>query len=292
MMLKTIATPLLLATALCAQAPMQFEVASIRPAEPIVAGSGAKVNIGVFIDRNQFRATSMSVKDYMGIAYTMRSYQIESPEWTASDRFDINATMPAIPDGTKMKDTDLASMMQGLLEDRFHLKTHRGSKDFPVYALVTLKDGIKAKESPLDATDGKSVTIGGTGTAQGTVVSLGRGSTLSVGGNHIEAKKFSMAVLADTLARFVDRPVVDQTGLTSTYDIDLVMTQEDFQALMIRSAVAAGVTLPPQALKLMENASGDSLHEALAKVGLKLEAKKAPLDVIFVDSINRTPSEN
>ncbi len=70
------------------------------------------------------------------------------------------------------------------------------------------------------------------------------------------------------------------------------MTQEDFQALMIRSAVAAGVTLPPQALKLMETASGDSLHEALAKVGLKLEAKKAPMDMIYIDSLNRTPSEN
>jgi uncharacterized protein (TIGR03435 family) len=269
----------------------QFEVASIRPADPIIANSGQKVTIGVFIDRNQFRANSMSVKDYLGIAYNMRSYQIESPEWTAQDRFDINATMPAIPEGTKMKDTDLSSMMKGLLEARFRLKSHRGSKEFPVYALVTMKDGIKAKESPLEAEE-KSVTIGGTGSAQGTVISMGRGSTLSIGGNRIEAKKFSMTVLADTLARFVDRPVVDQTGLSSTYDIDLVMTTEDFQALMIRSAIAAGVTLPPQALKLMETASGDSLHEALAKMGLKLEEKKAPLDVLFVDSIDHTPSEN
>ncbi len=105
-----------------------------------------------------------------------------------------------------MKDEDLGSMMKGLLEDRFNIKSHRGSKEFPVYGLVTLKDGIKAKESPLDPEE-KSVTIGGSGSAGGTVVSLGRGSTLSVGGNRIEAKKFSMAVLADTLARFVDRPV-------------------------------------------------------------------------------------
>jgi uncharacterized protein (TIGR03435 family) len=121
---------------------------------------------------------------------------------------------------------------------------------------------------------------------------LGRGSTLSVGGNKIEAIKVSMAVLADTMARFVDRPVVDQTGLTSTYDIALELTQEDFQALMIRAAIAAGVTLPPQAMKILDIASGDSMHEALAKVGLKLEATKAPIDLLVIDSVERTPSEN
>jgi uncharacterized protein (TIGR03435 family) len=72
----------------------------------------------------------------------------------------------------------------------------------------------------------------------------------------------------------------------------MTMTQEDFQAMQIRSAIAAGVTLPPQALKLLEVASGDSMHEALAKLGLKLEAKKAPMDVMIVDSANKTPSEN
>ncbi len=101
-----------------------------------------------------------------------------------------------------------------------------------------------------------------------------------------------MQVLADTLARFVEKPVVDQTGLTATYDLALELTPEDFQALMIRSAVAAGVTLPPQAMKLLDVASGDSLHEALAKVGLRLESKKVPLDVLIVDSINHTPTEN
>lgn len=154
------------------------------------------------------------------------------------------------------------------------------------------KGGIKAVENPLDAESRDGVTVGGTGGAQGTVISLGRGSTLSVGANRIEGKKFVMVALADTLARFVDRPVVDETGLTSAYDITLDMTQEDFQALMIRAGIAAGVTMPPQALALLDKASGDSLHESLAKMGLKLEAKKVPMDVIVIDSINRTPTEN
>ncbi len=61
---------------------------------------------------------------------------------------------------------------------------------------------------------------------------------------------------------------------------------------MLRSAIAAGVTLPPQALKLMETASGDSLHEALGKVGLRLESKKVPRDVFVSDSLKHAPSEH
>jgi uncharacterized protein (TIGR03435 family) len=113
-----------------------------------------------------------------------------------------------------------------------------------------------------------------------------------VAGTKIEARKLSMASIADTLVRFVDRPVVDQTGLTATYDLTLELAPEDFQAMMIRAGIEAGINMPPQAMKLLETASGDSLHEALAKAGLKLEAKKAPLDVVVIESVNRTPSEN
>src|SRR4051812_10691630 len=102
-----------------------------------------------------------------------------------------------------------------------------------------------------------------------------------------------MGALADTLTRFMDRPVIDQTDLKDiAYDISLELNQEDFMAMMVRSGVAAGVTLPPQALKMLENTSVDSLHSQLAKHGLKLEAKKAPLDVIVIDSADKTPTEN
>jgi uncharacterized protein (TIGR03435 family) len=290
MMFKVLAAQISLAVAF-AQAPLQFDVASIKPADPIIAGAGTKVNVGVYIDRNQFRASSMSLRDYLSIGHRLRIYQIEGPDWIATDRFDIQAT---IPEGEKVTvdGESFSVMMRSLLDERFKIRSHRVPKEFPVYALVQMKDGIKAKESPLDPTDGRSVTAGGAGGPQGTVINLGRGTTLSIGGNRIEAVKFSMLALADTLARFVDRPVVDQTGLTSTYDVALELTQEDFQALMVRSAVAAGVTLPPQAMKVLEIASGDSLHEALARVGLKLEAKKTPLDVLIIDSVSRTPTEN
>lgn len=281
----------MLAATMFAQAPLTFEVATIKPAPAIVAGQNQRVTAGVHIDRNQFQANSLTLRDYMGIAYQLRIYQIEGPDWVSSERYDIMAKMPPI-EGRTMQNEDLQSMMKALIEERFALKTHRIQRDFPIYALVQLKDGIKAKPNAQDAVDAEGVTVGGSGNAQGTVISLGRGSTMTMGGNRLAVTKSSTLALAEMLARFTDRPVLDQTGLTDTYDFEMTMTQEDFQAMQIRAAIAAGVALPPQALKLLEVGSGDSLHEALAKLGLKLEAKKAPMEVLIVDSANKTPTEN
>ncbi len=272
---------------------LEFEVASIKPVGAIVPGQTQGVSAGVHIDGNQFRASYLSLKEIMAMGYGMRLYQIESPDWTAAERFDINAKMPVMEAGRKMKDEEFSPMVRKLIEERFQIKSHRLQKDFPIYALVQMKDGVKAKEDALDPeVAGAGLTVGGTGGAGGSTISLGRGATMSIGGNRIDAKKVSMLVLAETLARFMDKPVQDQTGLTATYDVTIDLAQEDFQALMIRAAVSSGVTLPPQALALMEKASGDSLHEALAKIGLKLESKKVPMDMLIVDSLNRAPSEN
>jgi uncharacterized protein (TIGR03435 family) len=291
MMTKTFAVLMLAGATLFAQ-DLEFEVASIRPVGPIVPGSTQAVSAGVHIDGNQFRASFLSLKELMGMGYNMRIWQIEAPEWTASERFDINAKMPTLEAGRAMKEEEFAPMVRKLIDERFQIKSHRLQKDFPIYALVQMKDGIQAKEDALDAVDPEGFTVGGTGGAGGSTVSLGRGATMSFGANRIEAKKVSMLILAETLARFMDKPVQDQTGLTKTYDIAIDLTPEDFQAMMVRSAVMSGVTLPPQVTALIEKGSGDSLHEALAKLGLKLEPKKVPMDVLVVDSLNRTPSEN
>jgi uncharacterized protein (TIGR03435 family) len=90
----------------------------------------------------------------------------------------------------------------------------------------------------------------------------------------------------------MDRPVVDMTNLKGAYDFVLNVTPEDRIGMMIRSAINAGVTLPPQALKALDNATGDSLTAALEKIGLTLTPRKGPVEVIVVDSIQKTPSEN
>ena len=62
--------------------------------------------------------------------------------------------------------------------------------------------------------------------------------------------------------------------------------------MLIRSAINAGVTLPPQALQLLEGQSGESLFMALQTIGLKVEARKAPLEVLIVDRATKAPTAN
>jgi uncharacterized protein (TIGR03435 family) len=80
--------------------------------------------------------------------------------------------------------------------------------------------------------------------------------------------------------------------LTGTYDLTLALSPEDFRAMQIRSAISAGVQLPPQVMQLADSASGDSLHSALAALGLKLEPRKAPVNFYVIDAADKTPSEN
>jgi uncharacterized protein (TIGR03435 family) len=121
---------------------------------------------------------------------------------------------------------------------------------------------------------------------------MGHGSFFNFSDNKLIGKKLTMAQFAATLERFMDRPVIDLTGLAPSYDFTLDFTPEDYRAMQIRSAIAAGVVLPPQAMKLLEENSGDSLFSAIAALGLKLDTRKAPIEVLVVDEILKTPTEN
>jgi uncharacterized protein (TIGR03435 family) len=81
------------------------------------------------------------------------------------------------------------------------------------------------------------------------------------------------------------------TGLAGVYDFSFGLTPEEMQVLGIRAAVYAGVTLPPQVLSLLDT-GGNPLIVAVEKLGLKLDARKAPVDVLVVDNVRRTPLEN
>jgi uncharacterized protein (TIGR03435 family) len=100
-----------------------------------------------------------------------------------------------------------------------------------------------------------------------------------------------MLNFVDVLGRFVDRPVVDDTKLAGRYDLDVELTENDYNAMLIRSAISAGVQLPPQALRYLDTADG-SLGFALKPIGLKLDSKKAPVEILVVDSILKRPTEN
>ncbi len=270
----------------------EFEVASIKPSTAGPAVGAGQVHVGVQIDGAQVHCTYLSLKDYIRIAYQVKDYQISGPDWMASERFDIHAKLPA---GGREQFRD---MLQALLEQRFQMKMHRASKEFPVYAVVVAKGGLKLKESPLDpepdgAEGGKgAVNVSATGGRGGTTVTFGRGAYFTLADNKFEARKLSMEALADSVGRFVERPVVDMTELKGTYDLTLEFTPEDYRVLLIRMALSAGVNLPPEAMKLLEGASDEALFKGLQQLGLKLDSRKAPLEVLVVDSATKTPTEN
>jgi uncharacterized protein (TIGR03435 family) len=282
---------LLTSVALFGQAPAarpEFEVASIRPGAP---PGTSRVLGGMQIDGSQVTWTFLSLKDYIGRAYRVRNYQISGPDWLASQRFDITAKLPV---GGSAK--DVSAMLEALLEDRFQMKTHRESKDFPVYGLVVGKGGLKMKESLPDSpdtkTDSGAASVAAVSRPGGVTVNYSNGSNFTFADNRFEGRKLSTTLMADVMARFTDRPVVDMTDLKGNYDFVLELTPEDFRAMGIRAAIAAGAEIPPQVLQQIESASGDSLSNALEKLGLKLESRKAPIEVLVIDHAEKTPTDN
>ena len=264
-----------------------FEVASIRPSAPQTVQT---LGVGVHIDGAQVRLVALTLKDYLSMAYRVRLSQISGPDWVGSDRFDISATMPA---GSST--AQFPGMLRALLAERFQVKLHHETKDFPVYALEVDKGGIKMQEvaPEADTSPGeKPVNVTGGGSVRGVAVNLGDGSSYAFSNNRFEARKMTMANLARNLERFVDRPMLDMTGLKGRYDFALDVTEEDYRAMLVRSAVSAGVALPPQALRALEVGSPVSLFQSMQKLGLKVDARKAPLDLLVVDEASKTPTEN
>jgi uncharacterized protein (TIGR03435 family) len=254
----------------------------------------------------------MSLADLIRAAYRVKPYQISGPDWMREQRFDIVAKLPdgASPD-------QVPEMLQALLAERFSLKVHRESKEHSVYALVVGKNGPKLKESapgadapPGDAPNGGiaidtpkgqiRVANGGRGAlitggpSGATRVSVGQGGTM-----HFEASKMTTAGLADMLSPFLDRPVEDMTELKGTYQVSLDLSMADLQNVARKAGVAvpgpaAGGGDPGRlpANEASDPSGGGSLFAAVQQLGLKLESRKAPVEMIMIDHLEKTPTEN
>lgn len=276
---------LLAGTSLLAQpSRLEFEVASIHPSSP-GATSG-----GVRMDGAQVHYAGFPFREYVARAYGVRVSQVIGPDWMSSERFDLDAKLPegATP-------AQLSDMLRALLSERFALKQHREQKEMPMYALVIGKPPLRLKESTRDphaaprndALVNVTVAVG----AAGTSVDLGQGSSYTLGGGKFEGKRMTAEMLASTLERFCDRPVVNTTGLAGAYDVVFDISPEDSQVIGVRAAVNAGIRLPPQAMSLLDT-GGNPLIGAVEQLGLKLDARKAPVEVLVVDDARRMPIEN
>lgn len=185
------------------------------------------------------------------------------PSWINSERYTIAATAAGDPG----EGTMIGPMLQAVLEERFHLKLHHETREIPVYALTTGKAGLK-----LRAAEGPTCTPAPGKPCRSGVQLQGRNLVLDLRG--------TMAQFADTLSVSLDRPVVDQTGLTATFDFHLEFaidqTTPQFQGLIDPANPSGGVSI------------FTAIQEQL---GLKLDPARGPGDFLVIDHVER-PSEN
>ena len=240
-----------------------FEVASIKPHVFGPSGGCGPVSIS----GPRVVVLCASLRTLIMRAYGVKFYQIiGGPSWlheTADTPYDIVATAPGAEPPT-MAQVNL--MLRALLATRFQVKAHQETRELPVYALVVAKDGPKMKESAADAKSFVSFRMGG---MQGS----------------ISSPKEPMAQFALALSNQVNRPVLDQTGLTSAYELKLEWTRDQPQ-------IISGLSAPPPSAVPEAELHFPSIFTALQEqLGLKLEARKAPVEVVVVDRAER-PSGN
>ncbi|MGP8246780.1 MAG: TIGR03435 family protein [Bryobacteraceae bacterium] len=302
---------------------LEFEVASIKIAVPpnpadVMAG---KLHIGMKVDGARVDIGFMSLADLIRTAYKIKPYQLAGPDWMGAQRFDILAKMPA---GSN-KD-QVPEMLQALLADRFKLAVHRDSKEHAVYDLVVAKGGVKLRESPPDpdapktnpdakpgepaagSSDNQSPQIkvsgntivvkGGMGGAMGDSSGGATKMTMNGGSMHMEASGVTMARLADMLSGFLDRPVMDRTDLKARYDVALDLSMDDIRNAARAAGMGGGMMMGPAPGRgggpadAASDPSSSSLWAAVQSFGLKLDARKEPLENIVVDHLEKAPTEN
>ncbi|MGB7720198.1 MAG: TIGR03435 family protein [Bryobacteraceae bacterium] len=271
-----------------------FEVASIKLNKNCGAGA-----VLPRISPGGITLPCLSVRILIRLAYSAfngadlnaRLMQVlNGPGWIDTDRYDISAKPEA-----KASAAEMAPMLQTLLEDRFNLKVHKEPRDTPVYELTVAEQNPKLRPSkdgdciPIDLTN-----LSGARPKPGDPApNYCGGGRARMSGDVMSADwvGITMAELAGRmLPAYVDRPVVDRTGLTGRFNVHL----EFVPPRPVGPIFLNGQEMPAPApgAEAPAEPSGPSIFTALQKqLGLKLSPGKDPLDVIVVDRVER-PSEN
>ena len=258
-----------------------FEVASVKAARPMPLG---QVQIGMNVDGSVLQYSNVSLKECIRAAYRVKDFQVEGPDWLGSSRFDIVAKLP---EGSSKG--QVPQMLQALLAERFKLALHRDLREHAVYAMVVAKGGAKLKPAEIvpagDPAPGPNA--GRDETSRGTI-----DTTTDASGMHFKASAVPLAALADLVSHLCARPVVDRTGIEGLYDFDLAISPETLRDLSAGDATTMrqGGGEPARIDARAEPAG--SVFEALQRYGLKLEPRKAPMEVLTVDHIEKEPTAN
>ncbi|MGH9237435.1 MAG: TIGR03435 family protein [Vicinamibacterales bacterium] len=246
--------------ALSAQTPIPtsvdvaFEVASVRP-----NNSGA-VNSSTSGRGGSFTATNVTAHQLIIYAYRLRPFQLASgPRWIGSDRFDIQARPPenAKPDNP--------AMTRALLRDRFKLVAHTETRQEQVYGLVLARGDGRLGPQLKPSTQNCAAAQPGTPSPCGMNTSTNDTTGRLVGTGQ------SMEQLAAALGGFgLNRMVLDRTGLTGSFDIELKWTPDN-----ARNSSAQSNDAPSIFAALQE------------QLGLRLDSQRGPVEFLLVDSIER-----
>lgn len=231
---------------MAADAHPSFAVATIKPHNPNSNHQGINAVGDRFTIRNQ------TVLSLMMFAYSIDKHQVvNASAWTGADRYDIEGKTdtPGEPNLHQQQE-----MLQKLLTERFGLRFHHEKRELPVYAIQIAKGGVKLKPAAnLDAE------------ADQTASNHGGEMTVTI----------TSATMADFILGmqfFLDRPLVDQTGISGRYDFTLHYAHDD-----------SSVPDP--------NAAPGLFTAIQEQLGLKLNAVKAPIDVFIIDSVE-APTPN
>ena len=212
-------------------------------------------------------------------AYEVQPDQIlGAPEWVTSERYDITATMPG---GAALSRAALPALLRRVLADRFQLVARKDSRQLPVYRLLVARAdrqlGDNLLQSPIDCENlvGRGPAPGASDQPTPTNRFGMTACGISANPGHILISGWPLSMLARQLATPLGRVVVDDTGLSGNWDLELRYAPEGGRA---PAAGPAGSDVP------LVTALQDQL-------GLKLEPARAGVDVILVDRIQR-PSDN
>jgi uncharacterized protein (TIGR03435 family) len=241
--------------AMPADADPVFDVTVIKPSDLGAPGKGIRVQ------GRQLSTLNFSVSDMITFAYGIHVRQITgAPAWIESEKYNVTAK----PAGEGQPNTkQWKIMLQKMLADRFQLTFHHEKKELSVYAITVGKNGPKLTKSAGDPNG-----LYGAGGPPGA----------------FSARNANMGDFAEVMqSTMLDRPVVDQTGLSGRFDFQLKFTPDETQY------AGAGARVPPPADDA--TAPPDLFTALQEQLGLKLQATKAPVDVIVIDRVQK-PSAN
>jgi uncharacterized protein (TIGR03435 family) len=253
-----------------------FEVASVKHG-PLRDYSASGHGGPGTSDPTRWSVENYPLSSLLGIAYGISSYQLFGPSWLIEERFTVNAKLP---EGTT-KD-QLKLMVRNLLIGRFKLAAHFEKRELPGYQLVVSKGGTKLAGSPGDSNQDDDPakppapfkwTVDKDGYPE---LPPGRKYSMAMGYGRARWRfaDESMEGFAGMLGDQIHQPIINATGLTGKYDF-----------VVSWSTAAIEPNAPAD--------SGPSIFAAVQEqLGLKLDSKKIPLDIVVIDHIEKTPSEN